>query len=221
MKEAGVAGQQGKMVSAVLRHPIRVRVLEMLSIRDEISATTFVNRGMGRDIQELRGRTPQQQVSDVSYHLRELEKANAVCLTREVKRRGTKEKFFRARAVAYFSDAEWAGLDRAARREISRVVAQGLLVQIEGAMLADTFDTRTSRWLLWEPKRLDERGWSEMTTAIAAFHAEAKLIERDSEQRLREDGEDAAPIHSTFGVVLFESPEPPVLPDEADAPDGR
>jgi DNA-binding transcriptional ArsR family regulator len=216
-----VAGQQGKMVSAALRHPIRVRVLEVLSVRDEISATGFIHSGLGKDIAELRGMEQQQQVTEVSYHLKALEKANALTQTREVKRRGGKEKFYSANAVAYFSDEEWAATSPERRSEISRVVAQGLVARIEGAMLAKTFDSRVNRWLFWDPKDLDEQGWSEMTTAFAAFHSESVHIEREAGKRLKDQGEDAEPIHTTVGLILFESPDLPFFPtlEQADAPD--
>ena len=148
------------MVSAAIRHPIRVRVLELLSVREEISATAFVHQGLGREIVQLKAITPREQVNAVFYHLKQLEDAGAVSETRSVPRRGGTERFFRANAVAYFSDEEWAETELGRRREISRVVAQGLLVQIEGAIMAGTFDSRTNRWLLWEPKDLDEQGWA-------------------------------------------------------------
>jgi DNA-binding transcriptional ArsR family regulator len=214
-----VAGQQAKMVSAAIRHPIRVRLLEILSVRAEVSATVFINQGLGKGIAELKDMAQQQQVTEVSYHLKKLEEAGAVTETRSVPRRGGTERFFRANAVAYFSDKEWAETELSRRQEISRVVAQGLVVQIEGAFMAGTFDSRTNRWLLWEPKNLDEQGWGEMATAFAAFHAEAKHIECGAERRLAKAGKDAKPIHSTFGLLMFESPELPDAPDEeVDAP---
>jgi hypothetical protein len=137
-----------------------------------------------------------------------------------VPRRGASEKFYRAKAVAYFSDEEWAELELDERREISRVVAQSLVVQIEGAMMAGTFDSRTNRWLLWEPVLLDERGWSEMATAIAALHAEVKHIRLDAEERINAEDDAATTIRSTFGIALFESPEVPE-PIDVDAPGDR
>ena len=209
------------MASAALRHPIRVRVLEAMHLHREISATSFVLEGMGKDLDVLRGRTPHQQISDVSYHLRELETFNCVTLTRKEKNRGGVEKFYRANAVAYFSDEEWAVLPLLQRQELSRVVAQGFIVQIEGAILAETFDSRTDRWLAWEPMKLDDSGWHELSSAILAFHNEVAEIREEAQRRLSDD-EEAEPIWTTFGVAAFESP---VLPESADAlapddPDG-
>lgn len=212
------------MASAALRHPVRVRLLEALSLHPEVSATLFINEGWGRGLDALKGKSPALQVSDVSYHLRALERANCVTLTKEVPRRGASEKFFKAEAVAYFSDEEWAELPPHQRREISRVVAQSLIVQIEGAILADTFDSRLDRWLLWQPMKLDEVGWAAMSEAILDFYGRVEQIEQDSTERLEAEPGDgtgrAEPIWATFGVELFESPRLPEFPRAAPDPDG-
>jgi hypothetical protein len=207
------------MASAALRHPIRVRVLEVLNVRREVSATAFVNERLGNDLEAFKGKTHHQRIADVSYHLRELEKAGCCYVSRKVPRRGAVEKFFRANAVAYFSDEDWAELDRHERREISRVVAQSLVVQIEGAILADTFDSRTDRWLAWEPMRLDEEGWRDLNAAVHALYAQVRQIRREAEDRVGREDDDAPPIMTTFGVVAFESPDhwdgpPPSIHDE-------
>jgi len=208
--------QQPKMASAALRHPIRVRALEVMNVRREISATVFVNEGLGDDLEALKGRSYHQRISDVAYHLRELEKAGCCYLSREVQRRGGKEKRYRANAVAYFSDDEWSELERHERREITRVVSQSLIVQMEGAMLADTFDSRVDRWLVWEPLELDEEGWRQLNGGIAALHAKIGQIRREAKERIDAAGIAAETVNTTFGVVSFESPEhsSPDLPDE-------
>lgn len=216
------------MASAALRHPIRVRLLEAMHIYGEVSATRFVNEGWGKDLDALRGKPPLLQVSDVTYHLRELAKAKCVTVARVEPNRGGKEKFYVAKAVAYFSDEEWARLPLQRRREITRVVSQSLIVQIEGAILADTFDSQLNRWLLWEPMKLDEAGWSEMSAAILDFYGRVERIRDDAGERLEAvdnaepiaGAEKAKPIWTTFGVELFESPELPERP-KPDAPDDR
>lgn len=216
--------QQASMASAALRHPIRVRLLEALHLRREISATMFVNEAMGKDLKLLKGSDHQQQVSDVSYHLVALEKMNCVCRTRKVKRRGGNEVFYRSKAVAYFSDEEWAKLPFDERKEISRVVAQSFIVQIEGALMAETFDSRLDRWLLWERMELDEQGWRELSDSTRAFYDDVEEIRNAAKGRLEDADESAAPIRTTFGVASFESPpvpEPAVLDPDDNAPDDQ
>jgi DNA-binding transcriptional ArsR family regulator len=206
--------KQAEMVAAAIRHPIRVRALEWMNIPRgegrELSAKLFINQGLGKGMAELKPLVHRDQVSKVSYHLRELEKAGAVYETRSVPRRGGVEIFYRAHAVAYFSDVVWAATELEQRQGISRVVAQGLVVQIEGAIYTGVFDARTNRWLLWEPMELDEQAWGELATAFASFHAEAKHIERGAEKRLEEQGDEARPIPTTFALLMFESAPLPV-----------
>jgi hypothetical protein len=202
------------MASAALRNPIRVRLLEAMNLGHEVSATSFINDGFGKGVPGLTDRTYEQQTADAAYHLRALAEADCIYLSREEPRRGATEKFYKAKAVAYFSDDEWVALKQHQRKAISRVVAQGFIVQIEGAILADTFDSRADRWLLYEPLRLDEQGWSELRTTNAAHYAEVQQIKREAEARLDAEGEDADPIQTTFGVASFESPD---LPDFATA----
>jgi hypothetical protein len=52
--------------------------------------------------------------------------------------------------------------------------------------------------------RLDEQGWSEMTTALAATFGEVEQIRADAEARLDRDGEGGIP--STCGILGFPSP---------------
>ncbi len=211
------------MASAALRHPIRVRALEAMNYRGvgdlgrEISATTFIHQGLGKEIAELKGKSQAKQVTDVSYHLKKLEEAGAIYETRAAPRRGGTERFYRANAIAYFSDEEWAATPLEQRREISRVVAQGLVVQIEGAIIADTFDARDDRWLLYEPMRLDTQGWEELRDSNAAHHAKVRRIKSEAERRIKseseegieDEGTDADAIQTTFCLASFESPDPP------------
>jgi hypothetical protein len=205
------------MASAALRHPIRVRALEAMILGQEVSAISLVKHGFGKDLDVMKGRTFEQQQADWAYHLRALEKANCVHLKRKVPRRGAWEKFYRANAIAYFSDEEWAAMAPPQRREISRVVAQGFIVQIEGAIIAGTFDSRPDRWLVWEPLILDERGWRELATAIGGVYAEVKQIKQAAKERLDAGGDEVTPMRATFGIASFESPELPELPKPDDA----
>jgi hypothetical protein len=70
--------------------------------------------------------------------------------------------------------------------------------------MADTFDSRLNRHLTWIAMRLDEQGWSEMATALAATFGEIEQIRTDAEARLDARGEDG--IASTCGILGFPSP---------------
>jgi hypothetical protein len=208
------------MASAALRNPIRVRLLEAMNLGHEISATSFINQGFGKGVPGLADRTYEQQTADAAYHLRKLEKAKAVKRTKTVRNRGGEEKFYKALARAYFSDEGWAALDQERRLEISRVVVQGLIVQIEGAILTETFDSRTDRWLVHEAMKLDGQGWAELRDANATHYAEVLRIKAEAEPRIEAEGEDAKTIQTTVGILSFESPElPEFVAEDTATPD--
>lgn len=178
----------------VLGHPLRVRILEVLNQRD-MSPVEFCREGFAPDGAE---------VSHIAYHFRELAEYGALAVVEQNPRRGSVEHVYRGLGRAYFSDLQWNELDREERVRLSKTMVQGLMARVEGALMSDTFDARVDRHLTWIAMRLDEQGWSEMTTALAAAFGEVEQIRADAEARLDRDGE--AGIPSTCGILGFPSP---------------
>ena len=106
-----------------------------------------------------------------------------------------------------------ASLSHEERSGISRTVVQGLLARLEGAMMAETFDSREDRHLSWIAMQLDEQGWREMATALAAVFGEVEQIRDDAERRSRSPA--ARRIPSTCAILGFESPQRPDRPRSA------
>ncbi len=178
----------------MLAHPLRVRILEILNERD-LSPVEFCREGFAPESLE---------VSHVAYHFRELAQCGALEVIERNPRRGSVEHVYRGVGRAYFSDLEWSELDRGQRARLSKTMFEGLLARVEGALMSDTFDARENRHLTWIAMRLDEQGWSEMTTALAATFGEIEQIRADAEARLERDGEEG--IASTCGILGFTSP---------------
>jgi len=171
-----------------------VRILEVLNQRD-MSPIDFCRDGFAPESME---------VSHVAYHFRELAEYGSLVVVEQNLRRGSVEHVYRGLGRAYFSDLQWSRLDHEARVKISKTIVQGLIARIEGALSAGTFDTRSDRHLTWIAMRLDEQGWSEMTTALTAAFGEVEQIRADAEARLDRDGEDG--IAATCGILGFSSP---------------
>lgn len=191
-----VVAKQVPMAAEALRHPIRVRILEVLNERD-MSPVQFANAGYA-------GEPDHRVLSSVSYHFRALAEADAIVVVGRRQKRGAIETTYRGAARAYFSDEDWADIPDDEQRAISRVMYQGLFARVESAMLDDTFDRRADRWLVWRAMRFDEQGWSEFSAAMHRAYAEIESIQRDSEARLAET--EADPIPATFAMLGFESP---------------
>lgn len=186
--------------AAVLAHPVRVRVLELLNERD-MSPIEFCREGFAPE---------NMDVSHVAYHFRELAEFGCLTVIEENKRRGSIEHVYRGIGRAYFSDADWTSLDQEERARITKTVIQGLFARIEGAMMTDTFDSRDDRHLSWVAMKLDEQGWKEMATTLAAAFSEVEQIRSDAEKRLADGG--GAAIPSTCAILGFESPSAPDRP---------
>lgn len=193
------ATKQGSTAAEALRHPIRVRILEVLNERD-MSPVQFANAGYA-------GEPDHRVLSSVAYHFRALAEADAIVVVGRRRVRGAVETTYRGAARAYFSDEEWAEIPGEEQRAISRVMYQGLFARVESAMIEDTFDNRDNRWLVWRAMHFDEQGWSDFSAAMHRAYAEIESIQQDSEARLAET--EAEPIPATFGMLGFESPPDP------------
>jgi hypothetical protein len=182
-------------VANVLAHPLRVRILEVLNQRD-MSPVEFCREGFA---------PPDLEVSHVAYHFRELAEYGSLAVVEQNPRRGSVEHVYRGLGRAYFSDHQWDELDPEDRVRLSKTMIQGLLARVEGALMAETFDARVNRHLTWIAMRLDEQGWSEMTTALSAAFGEVEQIRADAEARLERDGDEG--ISATCGILGFPSPD--------------
>jgi hypothetical protein len=194
-----------------LKHPLRVRILEIVNEEDK-SPIQFVNEGLVP--KEAGYKSPKHALSHVAYHFRELEKAGCVRVVDTHQRRGATEHIYRGTARAYFTDEEFARLTLEERRDLSRVSFQGLIARFDGALRADTIDNRPDRHLTWIAMDVDEQGWSEMMACLADCFGEVEQIRHDAGKRLEDSGE--TPVPMTYGMVGFESPPSPrsALPAE-------
>ncbi len=192
------------LASEALRHPLRVRILEVVNERD-ISPVQFMNQGLAPDI-GVSGKA----LSSISYHFRALAKVGCIELVDTFARRGATEHVYRGAVRAYFTDEEWKGLSQKERCLVSRTVYQGLAARAESAMMAHTFDSRTDRHLTWVATEVDERGWTELMATLAGAYGDITQIRHNARDRLATSGDKAVPV--TIGMLGFESPPPPPLP---------
>ena len=184
----------------MLAHPVRVRVLEVLNERD-MSPVEFCREGFAPEA---------MNVSHVAYHFRELADYGCLTVIEENKRRGSIEHVYRGSGRAYFSDVDWSEVAPEDRTRLTKTVFQGLLARVESAVMTGTFDARDDRHLSWIAMKLDEQGWREMATALAAAFSEVEQIRNDAEKRLA--GSDQEPIPATCGILGFPSPPAPGTP---------
>jgi len=188
-----------------LKHPLRVRILEVLN-EGPRSPSQFVAEGL---IPREAYNSYQQALSLASYHFRELEKEGCLEVVESIPRRGAVEHVYRGMARVFVDDAEFEAMDGDSRRQLSRISLQGMIARADRAIAEDTFDARADRHLTWMPMQLDERGWNEVTARLAATFEQLTQIRRDAGDRLAASGEEVIP--ATVAMLGFESPPPPPL----------
>jgi hypothetical protein len=197
--------EKGKpTASEALRHPLRVRILEIVNEQD-MSPTQFMQGQFAPDVG-----VSAKALSSISYHFRALAKWGCLEVVDRIARRGATEHIYRGRARAYFTDEEWAALTQRERCLISRTMYQGLAARAEGAMMAHTFDSRVDRHLSWIAMEVDELGWTELMSTLSSTLGNVTQIRHDARDRLAASGDKVVPV--TVGMLGFESPPPPPLP---------
>lgn len=196
-------------VCEALKHPVRVRILEVLCEGD-ISPIQFFRRGLLPPGFDFKG-DEKNGLSFVAYHFKELLKADCVVLVERIPRRGTSEHIYRSKMLALHTDEDFEGLSFEERKAISRSTLQMLVARADGAIYQGTFDKRTDRHLSWVPLELDEQGWQELRDLQAETLDRAQAIKAAAIARKHERGEeDKTPTFAaTFGALAFESPPVP------------
>jgi len=183
----------------VVGHEIRIEALAILCER--VSSPNEIALETGQDL------------SQVSYHVKELERANAVELIETKPVRGTVEHFYRATLRPNIPDEEWAALSEETRYELTALVFQAIVAEGLGAIRARTFDSRLNRHLGWRVVRVDEEGFSELVAHEAEGLDVADRAEARSSERLQKA--DEAGFSVILASMVYERARPTLASPEA------
>lgn len=183
---ASFHGKQLKQVidptlAKAFTHPLRGHVWVTLFERGVVSPTEIA------DELEL-------DVSDVSYHFRELKRRNLIRLVRTVQRRGFDEHFYEPIAPAFhFDDAEWMKLPLGIRSSFSGEMLRQIIEGLTGALEAGSFDARdrhlSQSWLL-----VDEQGWKELMRTVQRALDRVLAIQERCAERRKDSSEPGIPV---------------------------
>ncbi len=180
-------------LGAIVAHPLRSRCLTRLAER------TASPTELSEEFEENLG--------NVSYHVRKLWRAGVVEITDEQPVRGAMEHFYRAVVRPNLSDEEVAKLTIEERQSHA---LQGLaLVAANATDSIDekTFGKRSDYHISRVPLRVDEEGWQAIRDLYADTLERVLEIQVESTERLGASGEAGTPVvaFNTF----FEMPERP------------
>jgi DNA-binding transcriptional ArsR family regulator len=173
-------------VAKAFTHPLRGHVWVTICERGITSPTEIAN--------EL-----DLDVSEVSYHFRELKKRDLIRLVRTVQRRGFDEHFYEPCApVLDFDDLDWMEIPAPIRSTLSADMLRQIIKELIEALGAGSFDARNRHlsrtWLL-----VDERGWKEVARAMQAALDRVQAIQERCAKRREGSVEPAVPISVVLG----------------------
>lgn len=162
-----------------LGHPVRLRLLETIVEQGEMSPV-----GLARQLG--------QPLSSVSRHMRMLRDLGFIELVRTEPRRGTVERFYRAKSLAFIDDEDWERLPVTLRRGLARQTFRKLFLDAAEAGAYGGFDDGDAHLDL-VPLALDRIGRAEVSQALHACLRTLQEIQVHSDQRRRAtpDGHDA------------------------------
>jgi DNA-binding transcriptional ArsR family regulator len=156
-------------IARVLSHPLRPRILQILTLRGEASPNEIAAE-LGVPLGTL------------SYHTRLLRDAGWIELVREVPRRGAVEHFYRAVRRPFLDDTQWDTLPTGVRRRLaSMTIGQVLQTAAEAAEAGglDRANAHVARVTL----ELDEEGWVELSALLGQALEDAERIQQRSNER--------------------------------------
>lgn len=173
-------------VAKAFTHPLRGHVWVTICERGVASPTEIAN--------EL-----DLDVSEVSYHFRELKRRDLIKLARTVQRRGFDEHFYEPCTPALdFNDVDWMDIPAPIRSTLSADMLRQIIKELIDALGAGSLDARNRHlsrtWLL-----VDERGWREVVRAMQAALDRVQAIQERCAKRREDSLEPAVPISVVLG----------------------
>jgi DNA-binding transcriptional ArsR family regulator len=178
--------QPGRSAREVLGHPLRIRIVSACTLREMTVA-------------EL-ARRFRVSVSTMNRHLRRLVEAGYLRLRVE-SRRGVRQHMYKASRRAAIADEEFAQMSIKQRRRASVEVLRDFFRHTWQSWEAGTLDERPDSHLTWTLMRLDEQGWTDVMSELAALLEVCVEIQAASLVRLRESG--GEPIPTTIALAGF------------------
>lgn len=168
-------------VAKAFTHPLRGHVWVTVCEKG-VASPTEISDELGLD------------VSEVSYHFRELKRRNLIRLVRTVQRRGFDEHFYEPCMPAlYFDDFNWMSIPAPIRSTFSAGMLRQIIEELIEALGAGSLDARSRHlsrtWLM-----VDERGWKELMRAAQAALDRMQAIQERCAKRRETSSEPGIPI---------------------------
>lgn len=189
-------------LSKALAHPLRWRILEVVSEHGEASPIELA-------------RALDQPLATISHHVRVLRDSRCLELTRTEQRRGALEHYYRALMPAFLDDDQWSRVPTVFRRTVAGQVLRRIFDEAAEAGQAGAFDaagSHSDRMVV----ELDDVGWSELSELLNRVLWQVQEIQDRTDARREGRG----PTRSSEVAILhFERAES--ISADADAGEQR
>jgi DNA-binding transcriptional ArsR family regulator len=174
-----------------MSHPLRARVLRLLVERGVMSPNELA-------------RALKAELSDVSYHVRSLEKLECIELVKTRPVRGAVEHFYRASELHLIDTDEWEELDSMVAGDLVCEFMQRILDDFVASRKAGIVGGDKDFHITRTPMILDPEGIQEGMEAFENCRLEMVAIEARSAERMAESGLTGTPVCS--GITYFKVP---------------
>lgn len=174
-----------------LSHPTRILILDILS--EGNNSPTGIQRRIG-DV----------SLNLLTHHIKVLRDLGCIKLVEKVPKRGATEHIYEVSERQFLTVKEWEAVDSKHRRPITSTIMRTISEDTGIAFADGRFDERTDNHLSRSPLELDEKGWSEVVSALAK--ALDKVLEADEKSKKR--AEEAGTEDDLFParVVIMQFP---------------
>jgi DNA-binding transcriptional ArsR family regulator len=175
-----------RMVEA-LRHPLRVELLDLLTER-------VLSPKLLKDIVGM-------PLSHVSYHVRVLERCDAIELVRQEQRRGAFEHFFKATSQSFIGSPEWRRIPKILLGTMAGASLESFIEKAVTALEAGNLE-QPEAVFTWMPIVVDETGKKEISGICQSTTDALLKVQSQSQKRLARKGDGTQYL---VGIAGFEA----------------
>jgi DNA-binding transcriptional ArsR family regulator len=174
-----------------LAHPLRVHILRVLE--DRVASPSELASEL--DV----------RLTNLSYHVRFLERLELLELVNTKPRRGAVEHYYRARGRLRITDKAWAQVPAIVKDAMVAATLDQTTRYVHAAASTGGFDHQLAH-LCRQPMVLDEAGFKELAVAVKRLLERANGIEAGSAKRLAANGaHETHEIEAGLVMMLFQA----------------
>lgn len=187
--KSGHVPRLDRRIAQALNHPVRTEIIAILS--DTCASPSEMADMLG------------EELSNVSYHTRELWKLECVEKVDQEHVRGAVKTRYRATTKMLLDTPDWQRLDRTVRTGISINAVNEVTRRASDAVEQGTFDKRTDRAVITLKMDVDEQAWKDVNEAVMAAYRRLCEVETEAANRKAAGAETFRMMAS---LLAYESP---------------